>query len=41
MGSPKVVDLEREVAYLWPDGEQVGYNLHNGNDNYNSKSAKN
>uniref|UniRef100_A0A2N9IYJ3 Myb/SANT-like domain-containing protein n=1 Tax=Fagus sylvatica TaxID=28930 RepID=A0A2N9IYJ3_FAGSY len=33
MGSPKVVDLERELAYLWPDGEQGGYNLHDGNDN--------
>ena len=33
MGSPKVVDLKRELAYLWPDGEQGGYNLHDGNDN--------
>ena len=33
MGSPKVVDLERELAYLWPDGEQGGYSLHDGNDN--------
>uniref|UniRef100_A0A2N9H4I8 Uncharacterized protein n=1 Tax=Fagus sylvatica TaxID=28930 RepID=A0A2N9H4I8_FAGSY len=33
MGSPKVVDLERELAYLWPDEEQGGYNLHDSNDN--------
>jgi hypothetical protein len=32
MGSPKGTDLERELAYLWPDGEQGGYNLHDGND---------
>uniref|UniRef100_A0A2N9H184 Uncharacterized protein n=1 Tax=Fagus sylvatica TaxID=28930 RepID=A0A2N9H184_FAGSY len=33
MGSPKTTDLERELAYLWPDGEHGGYNLHDGNEN--------
>uniref|UniRef100_A0A2N9G2Z7 Myb/SANT-like domain-containing protein n=1 Tax=Fagus sylvatica TaxID=28930 RepID=A0A2N9G2Z7_FAGSY len=33
MGSPPVVDLDRELAHLWPDGEQGDYNLHDGNDN--------
>ena len=33
MGSPPVVDLEKELAYLWLNKERGGYNLHDGNDN--------
>ena len=34
MGSLKVVDLERELAYLWLDEQQGGYNLHDDNNNF-------